>query len=116
MPLLVAEDIYINLDTAIPLGLIVNELITNSIKYAFKGRDNGTLKITFEKINDELILKVSDDGVGLGPDVDIDSSKTLGLKLVKNLAIQLDADLEIGRDNGTSFTFKFREIGYNDRI
>ncbi|MDZ4172585.1 MAG: PAS domain S-box protein [Methanobacteriaceae archaeon] len=116
MPLLVAEDIYINLDTAIPLGLIVNELITNSIKYAFKGRDNGTLKITFEKINDELILKVSDDGVGLGPDVDIDSSKTLGLKLVKNLAIQLDADLEIGRDNGTSFTFKFREIGYNGRI
>jgi len=116
MPMLVAEDIYINLDTAIPLGLIVNELITNSIKHAFKGRDNGTLKITFQKIDDELILKVSDDGVGLGPDVDIDSSKTLGLKLVKNLAIQLDADLEIGRDKGTSFTFKFKEIGYNDRI
>jgi PAS domain S-box-containing protein len=116
MPVLVAEDININLDTAIPLGLIVNELITNSIKYAFKGRDNGTLKINFKKINDELVLKVCDDGVGLGPDVDIDSSKTLGLKLVKNLAIQLDADLEIGRDKGTSFTFKFREIGYNDRI
>ncbi len=116
MPVLVAEDIYINLDTAIPLGLIVNELMTNSIKYAFKGRDNGTLKINFKKINDELILKVCDDGVGLGPDVDIDSSKTLGLKLVKNLAIQLDADLEIGRDKGTSFTFRFREIGHNGRI
>jgi PAS domain S-box-containing protein len=116
IPVLVAEDININLDTAIPLGLIVNELITNSIKYAFKGRDNGTLEITFQEIDDGLILKVSDDGVGLGPDVDIDSSKTLGLKLVKNLAMQLDADLEIGRDKGTSFTFKFKEIGYNDRI
>jgi two-component sensor histidine kinase len=116
IPVLVAEDININLDTAIPLGLIVNELITNSIKHAFKGRDNGTLKITFQEIDDGLILKVCDDGVGLGPDVDIDSSKTLGLKLVKNLAMQLDADLEIGRDKGTSFTFKFREIGYNDRI
>ncbi|MDP1551965.1 MAG: PAS domain S-box protein [Methanobacteriaceae archaeon] len=116
IPVLKAEDININLDTAIPLGLIVNELITNSIKYAFKGRDNGTLEITFQEIDDGLILKVSDDGVGLGPDVDIESSKTLGLKLVKNLAIQLDADLKIGRDKGTSFIFKFREIGHNDRI
>ncbi|MDO9626600.1 MAG: histidine kinase N-terminal 7TM domain-containing protein [Methanobacteriaceae archaeon] len=115
-PIIDAEDIYINLDTAIPLGLIVNELLTNSIKYAFKGRDTGTLKINFNKIDDEFILKVSDDGVGLGPDVDIDSTKTLGLQLVKSLSTQLDADLKIDGTKGTSFTFKFKEISYRNRI
>ncbi len=115
-PIIHAEDIYINLDTAIPLGLIVNELLTNSIKYAFNGRDTGTLKINFNKIDDDLILKVSDDGVGIGPDVDIDSSKTLGLQLVKSLSLQLDADLKIDGTKGTSFTFKFKEISYRNRI
>ncbi|MBU4548396.1 MAG: PAS domain S-box protein, partial [Euryarchaeota archaeon] len=112
-PVLDIEDIYINIDTAIPLGLIVNELVTNSLKYAFQGRENGEIKISFKQIKGEFQLKVSDNGVGLGK-VDVENTKTLGMKLVRSLSDQLDAKWELDREKGTCFTLTFKEIKYLD--
>ncbi len=113
-PVMDIEDIYINIDTAIPLGLIVNELVTNSLKYAFPGSKKGEIKISFKQINGEFELKVSDNGVGLG-NVDVEHTKTLGMKLVRSLSDQLDAKWELDRKKGTSFTFHFKEMKYMDR-
>jgi len=110
-----AENIYINIDTAIPLGLIVNELVSNSLKYAFPDK-KGTLKVEFHKIDQHYILKVADDGVGLPSELDIENTKTLGLKLVYSLSDQLDADLKLDTSHGTCFQIAFRELSYEERI
>ena len=105
------EDITFGLDHAIPCGLIINELITNSLKYAFpKGRE-GEIKVTFRSINhDEIELTVSDDGIGIPGEMDIREAESLGLQLVHILAEdQLEGTLELDRDGGTAFRIRFKE-------
>jgi len=77
------DDIPINLDTAIPLGLIINELVTNSIKYAFP-QEEGTIKIKLERRDNQFQLFIGDDGVGIERDIDITKTRTLGLQLVNS--------------------------------
>lgn len=95
------DNINIDLDTAIPLGLIVNELVTNSYKHAFKNSDAGSIKITFSKneADNTYTLGVRDDGKGF------DSSKlkthSLGMELIQMLAEQLNSKMEFTNDNGT---------------
>ena len=115
------KDIYLNLDTAIPLGIIVNELISNSFKHAFRGRDNGEIRIklhreeigsNFKSVNEKrngntFALTISDNGVGIPANLDIEALDSLGLQLVMSLIDQIDAELEIKRDKGTEFTIKF---------
>ncbi|MDF1536808.1 MAG: PAS domain S-box protein [bacterium] len=97
-------------DTAIPCGLIINELVTNSLKHAFPGDRKGTISISFHTLPDELYeLTVSDDGVGIPGDVDIQRTSTLGMRLVTVLVQQLGGTLEIGAGEGTSFTMVFSE-------
>ncbi|MFB2878790.1 PAS domain-containing protein [Floridanema aerugineum] len=98
----------LDIDTAIPCGLIINELVSNSLKYAFSGRQKGILSISFfSDDNQTLFLQVRDDGVGLPPDFDIEQIQSLGLQLVLNLTEQLTGKLEIDSTNGTSFTITF---------
>ncbi|MFB2833071.1 PAS domain-containing protein [Floridanema evergladense] len=102
------DDLKLDIDTAIPCGLIINELVTNSLKYAFIGRQKGQICITFlQQDNNTLYLKISDDGVGLPPDFDIEQIQSLGLQLVVNLTEQLGGKLEIDFTNGTSFIITF---------
>jgi two-component sensor histidine kinase len=107
------ESILFDMDTAVPLGMIVNELISNSLKHAFKGRDRGEIRIELrreENENDEstnFILTVSDNGVGIPENLDIDDLDTLGFQLITTLIDQLDGGLELKRNNGTEFTMKF---------
>ncbi|MEM4196113.1 MAG: PAS domain S-box protein, partial [Methanothermobacter sp.] len=102
------EDMELDLDTAIPLGLIINELVTNSIKYAFPdGR--GTITIGMRKADGSVELVVADDGVGLPEDVDPSSTGTLGLKLVGLLTEQLNGKMTLDVDGGTKFSIVFRE-------
>ncbi|MGC9516692.1 MAG: CHASE4 domain-containing protein [Methanomicrobiales archaeon] len=106
--------IEVNLETAIPLGLIINELVSNSLKHAFThGKGKIMVKILIEP-SDNLILTVSDNGVGLPGD--IDSIESLGLRLVKMLVKQLDGTLTIENKTGTKFKIKFKELDYNKRI
>jgi PAS domain S-box-containing protein len=103
------EEIWLDVDTAIPCGLIINELVSNSIKYAFKNPSEGKINIIFSKVNDDFCLIVRDNGVGLPPGLDIKKSTSLGLKLVCNLAKQLRGRIEINNSNGAYFEIKFSD-------
>ncbi len=104
------EDISFGLDIAIPFGLIVNELVSNSLKYAFPRGKEGEIKITLSAINNEkVVLVVRDNGIGIGEDIDFRHSESLGLELVTILVEdQLDGDIELNRTGGTTFRIRFR--------
>lgn len=104
------ENLYLNLDTSIPCGLIINEIVSNSLKYAFHGREKGKIKIEFSKLSDgRLKLIVSDDGIGLAEDFDIENAESLGLQLVTTLITQVSGELEIDVSRGTKFNIVFKE-------
>lgn len=119
------ENIFLNMDTAVPLGIIVNELVSNSLKHAFSGRKKGKIEIKLfsdktgnepsckEKLTEKgtaYTLIVSDDGVGIPEEIDFESSDTLGLQLVNILADQLDGSIELKGDKGVEFIIKFNTI------
>ena len=92
----------------IPCGLILNELITNAIKYAFPDERAGKIQIEFNEISEDIyVLTVADDGIGLPDDFNIDQTESLGMQLVTSLVKQLNGNLEISGDNGTAFTILF---------
>lgn len=103
------DNIHLNVDTAIPCGLMLNELVSNALKYAFPQGRKGEIDISLVRREDErLVLIVKDNGVGLPHDMDIKSSKSLGLKLVNILTQQLQGDLQYHVDNGTAFQLTFQ--------
>jgi two-component sensor histidine kinase/ABC-type amino acid transport substrate-binding protein len=101
------DKIMLDIDSAIPCGLIINELVTNSIKYAFPDKDNGTIMITFKHENEKNILIIKDNGIGLPAEFDLDNILTLGYDLVKALTDQLHGSLEIKRSAGTEVVLTF---------
>lgn len=102
--------IALDIDTSIPLGLIINELLTNSYKYAFEGRKTGNIHLTLSEKNEtELELHVSDDGKGLPPGFDPSRLDSLGLKLVKGLAGQVKGKVRFENDNGTHCIIDFKK-------
>ncbi|MDI6643792.1 MAG: CHASE4 domain-containing protein [Methanobacteriaceae archaeon] len=108
--------IEVNLETAIPLGLIINELVSNSIKHAFPDK-KGIIKIKLDIDGDQnLNLMVGDNGIGLPEDKDIISIQKFGLKLVQALTSQLDGELTIEGKSGTCFHIKFKELEYKKRF
>jgi PAS domain S-box-containing protein len=109
----IEESTSFEMDIAVPLGIIVNEIISNSFKHAFIGKDKGEIKIKLwreEKDEFEYILAISDNGVGIPDDLDIKDLNSLGLQLVTTLVDQLDGELEIRRSNGTEFIIKFTVV------
>ncbi len=99
----------INLDKAIPCGIIINELMSNAFKYAFEPEQNGTIDIslTQDEKNDRYELIVSDSGSGLPSSLDINKTPTLGLQLVNSLVGQLGGTVEINGKQGTRFKISF---------
>ena len=98
-----------DVDTMLPLGLILNELVSNAMKYAFPGGREGELSVSFTHPGEnEFLLVVKDDGVGLPGDFDIERSGTLGMRIVSSLAKQLNGELSIIRDKGTEFRLLIR--------
>ena len=85
------DDVKLNLDTIMPLGLMVNELVTNAFKYAFPDGGDGEVTVRLKERDGRFILTVADDGVGLPEDFSMDSLTSLGMLLVKNLTRQLTA-------------------------
>lgn len=103
-----AEPMLLPIDTAVPGGLTVNELITNAIKHAFKGRDSGEIEVALVRgPPGEATLSVSDDGIGLVDDFDIGTSTTLGLQLVFMLADQIGGGLMVDRRGPTRFAPRY---------
>jgi two-component sensor histidine kinase len=97
------DNLNLDVDTAIPLGLIINELITNCYKYAFAGKNNGLIIIRLEEEQKKLILEVRDNGVGLPDGFDMNNTKSFGMKLIQSLAAKLEATVEAFTDNGAVF-------------
>jgi len=114
------ENILFDMDTAVPLGIIVNELVSNSLEHAFSGREKGEIRIKLFKGkkaennrgNDKAELTgkgtgytliVSDNGIGISEKIDLENADTLGLQLVSILIDQLDGEIELKRDGGTEF-------------
>jgi two-component sensor histidine kinase/ABC-type uncharacterized transport system substrate-binding protein len=97
-------------DTAIPCGLIINELISNALKHAFPDNRNGSVRVTFrEESEKQYHLEVADDGVGMPADLDINKTSSLGMQLITIIAGQLGGKVEVTRDEGTVFRINFSE-------
>ena len=119
------ENMFLNMDDAVPFGIIVTELVSNSLKHAFSGRDKGKIYVELHKneagelINSRekskcksfkstsFILKVSDDGVGIPKSIDLGNPNSLGMQLITTLVDQLDGELKLEENNKTEFTIRF---------
>jgi len=106
-------DINLGIDTAIPLGLLINEAITNSLKYGIKDNGEGEINITLKKENeDDYVLNIGDNGDGYAENINPQTTKSLGLKLIYNLTRQLKGSiLKDDNKKGTNYIIKFKEIG-----
>ncbi|ADI74581.1 signal transduction histidine kinase [Methanohalobium evestigatum Z-7303] len=104
------KDIYLNMDVAIPLGIIVNELVTNSLKHAFSDKSSGQINVSFTEDDSVYTLIVDDNGDGIPEYVDINETDSLGLQLVNSLVDQINGTMEFENCNGTKFTIKFEAV------
>jgi two-component sensor histidine kinase len=99
------ESISIDIDTAVPLGLIINELISNSLKHAFPKNNRGEINFALHMVNaDKINLTVSDNGVGIPKGLLLENRKSLGLELIRLLVDQLDGDIDINGSRGTTIS------------
>ncbi|MCK4372250.1 MAG: HAMP domain-containing protein [candidate division Zixibacteria bacterium] len=104
------ESISLSVESAVPCGLIVNESISNALKHAFPGAREGTITVGFRRgSKGMLVLTVSDDGVGIPVDFDLERSNSLGLQLIATLTKQLKGHLHVHTDNGTTITVEFTD-------
>ncbi|WP_321210982.1 sensor histidine kinase [Methanothermobacter sp. DP] len=110
-----ADDIKVSLETSIPLGLILSELVTNALKHAFRGRDRGRITVRLKERDSDCILEVKDDGVGFNKE-DLRNSNSLGFKLVEILTEQLEGTLTFSGEDGGFFRIEFREPHYANRM
>jgi PAS domain S-box-containing protein len=101
------DDLYIGIDRAIPCALIINELVSNAIKYAFPDSQKGNVFVIFRFAEGNYVLSVRDDGAGIPENIDFTKSETLGLQLVNALTSQLFGEISLDRSQGTAFTIIF---------
>lgn len=102
------NDLEMSLDNAIPCGLIVNELVSNALKYAFPNQQKGEVIIELKEDRDEKILIVRDNGVGLNDKLNFRETDSLGLQLVVTLVQQIDGEIEYQNSDGAQFTINFK--------
>ena len=101
------ESVSLNITTAIPFGLILNEIITNALKYAFKDREGGNIFISLKKKDETAIFTVRDDGIGLPPSIDPKNQDSLGLTLIHLLTDQIGGTLSLSGESGTEIIVQF---------
>jgi len=105
------DDVFLGVDTAIPCGLMINELVSNSLKHAFPDGKEGEIGIELCADDEgQFTLMVRDNGVGFPQDLDFQNTKSLGLQLVNTLAAQLEGTIELDRSGGTAFEMTFTEL------
>jgi two-component sensor histidine kinase len=101
--------LFLNLDASIPCGLIINEIISNSLKYAFPDNRDGIIFVNLT-VNKRIVkIEVGDNGVGISEKVDIKNTQTLGLQLVDTLIQQINGSLKLNRKKGTAFYIEFKK-------
>ncbi|MCX6566493.1 MAG: PAS domain S-box protein [Candidatus Aminicenantes bacterium] len=111
------EEVRLDINSAIPCGLILNELISNALKHAFPGGRKGVINIRLARAAEGTVeLLISDNGVGLPDGMDFRNPSSFGFQIIKLLVDQLDAAIDLDRSNGTTFILKFKELKYKPRI
>ncbi len=101
------NDIHLGIDSAIPCGLIINELVSNALRHAYPNGHCGTLSVSMKKVDNNIELVVSDDGIGMPQKFTIGGTRTLGMTLVDTLAQQLNGNINIINDNGATIKITF---------
>jgi two-component sensor histidine kinase len=104
------DDIYLDIDTAVPCGLIINELVSNSLKHGYHGREgDGHIHVRFKESEDgeSYRFSVKDDGNGMDESIDLENSSSMGLEIVRILTEQLDGSWTYSSSGGTEFTIDF---------
>ncbi len=102
-----AEKAVLHIDKAVPCSLIINEMISNSLKHAFPGGRKGTITIDFKKGVDNYIINYSDDGIGIPEGITFERKESLGMQLIKGLTKQIDGSIVLDRTAGTKYTITF---------
>ena len=102
-----ADEIYLPVDQAIPCALIVNEILSNAFKHAFRGKKQGMLEVSVKQVDDRIRIVVRDNGGGIPRNVDVYRTTSLGLKLIRSLALQLNGTVTIVSTQGTEVTVEF---------
>jgi PAS domain S-box-containing protein len=125
-PKIEVESLFLNLETAVPCALLVNELLLNCLKHAFLEGEAGEVHVKLYQTDRHIHVEVSDNGIGLAPDLDWQNSTSLGFKLIRILAKQLKATVDLNRQNfnsqdsknqsGTSVRVTFSELQYKSRF
>ncbi len=105
-----SENVYLNINIAIPCGMIINELVSNSFKHAFPDGRNGEVCIDLSSEDDNFTLVVSDNGAGIKEDLNIKDSKTLGFRLIDTLVKQIDGKMRLDTINGTKCEIHFKGL------
>jgi len=95
------EAIKLHSDTVIPLGMIINELVSNALKYAFKNKQHGQIQVVLKRINEKLLLQVKDNGIGIPDNIDVSTGASFGYKIIKAFAQKLKGLMTINNKNGT---------------
>jgi two-component sensor histidine kinase len=104
------EEVVLHIDTSIPMGLIITEVITNSLKYAFQDGKEGNIYISLHERENKLILELNDDGVGMGNAKSIENSTSFGMKMIKSLSRQLRAEWRVENEGGTKYIFEIENF------
>ncbi|MDP1746509.1 MAG: ATP-binding protein [Bacteroidota bacterium] len=102
--------IFLDLDSAIPCGLIINEIVTNALKYAFTDQKNGEVNVSLTQKNEFIQLTIADNGKGLPDKIDYRNTDSLGMQLVVTLVQQLGGEIVLDNSNGAKYTITFKMI------
>ena len=108
-----AERISLDIDTAVPCGLIINEIVSNSLKHAFNDGSSGKISIELIQVNEEKYrLTISDDGLGFSDDFNLETSDSMGIQLIQALTDQLEGTMELitSPAKGVKYIIEFRRI------
>jgi two-component sensor histidine kinase len=101
------DDVTLDVGSLVPIGLIVNELITNALKYAFEGREKGNIFLSLKSGNEQLVLKVKDDGIGKSP---LQDKNGFGTRLIQTFAKRLNGEITCDVNNGTSIEIRIKDF------
>lgn len=103
------DDVQLNINQAVPVGLIINEILANAIEHGFEGRQEGTIKIGMHQVDEKIQIQIKNDGNGLPDDVDFAQSESTGFAIVGALIKQIDGDLSVENKEGLNIKLTFHK-------
>jgi two-component sensor histidine kinase/CheY-like chemotaxis protein len=110
LPVIEIGDLELNLETSILCGLIINELVSNSLKYAFPNTEIGEIHVSLNLVDNKYELIISDNGIGIPEDIDFRNTDSLGFQLVNNITSQLEGQIKLDKNVGTKFIINFENL------